>query len=229
MIQLLVVDLDGTLTYGDRKLDIAGVEAIRRAEVSGLPVVLATGNVLAFAEAAATLLGCSGPLIAEDGGIVFDRGSGREYVLGDRMEADRGLEALERAFGPIQQTRGSSMRLTGLTLKRSIGVEDISLVLKREGLDLVAIDSSFAIHLRSPEVNKGNALRKVANIRKIPLAQIAAVGDGLNDIEMLQAAGLSFAVANANEMVKQICTYVTAGSHGRGVAEVVERILTSRG
>lgn len=225
MIRLLAVDLDGTLTHGDRRLDVAGVEAVRKAEESGLPVVLATGNVLAFAEAAATMLGTSGPLIAEDGGIVFDQESGREYVLGDRIEVNRGLAALEREFGPLQQTRSSSMRLTGLSLERSIKVGDIGEVLKREGLDLVAVDSGFVIHLRSPEVNKGNALRKVSSLRKIPLTQIAAVGDGPNDIEMLHVAGLSFAVANADEMVKRFCTHVTAEPYGRGVAEAVEKIL----
>jgi phosphoglycolate phosphatase (TIGR01487 family) len=228
LIRFVAVDIDGTLTFGNRRLDIAAVEALRKAEDSGLPVVLATGNVLAFAEAAATLLGTSGPLITEDGGIVFDPVSGIEHVLGDRVEVDRGLATLERAFGPLQQTRSSCVRLTGLTLKRTIKVEDASEILKREGLDLVAVDSGFAIHLRSPDVHKGNALRKVASLRKISLAEVAAIGDGPNDIEMLQVAGLSFAVANSDEAAKRACTHVTAEPHGKGVAEAIEKILSLR-
>jgi len=229
LIRLVAVDIDGTLTYNDRKLDIAAVDALRKAESSGLPVALATGNILAFAEAAATLLGTSGPLIAEDGGIVFDPVNGIEHVLGDRVEVDRGLAALERVFGPLQQTRSSGVRLTGLTLKRTIKVEDASEILKREGLDLVAVDSGFAIHLRSPNVNKGNALRKVASLRKISLVEVAAIGDGPNDIEMLGVAGLSFAVANSDEAAKRVCTHVTAEAHGKGVAEAIEKILSLRG
>ncbi len=229
MIRFVAVDIDGTLTFRDRKLDIAAVGALRKAESLGLPVVLATGNVLAFAETAATLLGASGPLIAEDGGIVFDPSSKREHMLGDRVDADRGLAALEREFGPLEQTRSSAARLTGLTLKRAIKAEAAEELFRREGLDLAAVDSGFAIHLRSPNVNKGNALRKVASLLKVSLVEVAAVGDGPNDIEMLKVAGLSFAVANSDEAVKRVCTYVTKEPHGKGVVEAIEKIISLRG
>ncbi|HID60516.1 MAG TPA: phosphoglycolate phosphatase [Hadesarchaea archaeon] len=226
MIRLVAVDIDGTMTFKDRKLDLAAVESIRKAEDSGLPVTLATGNVLTFAEAAATLLGTSGPLIAEDGGIVFDIETGREYILGDRVEADRGLVALEQTFGHLKQTRSSPARLTGLTLKREVPVEDIQKVLRNEGLSLVAVDSGFAIHIRTPDVNKGNALRKISSIMGVPLAEIAAIGDGPNDVEMLQMAGTSFAVANSPDEVKCVCTHVTNFPYGKGTAEAIEHILS---
>lgn len=226
MIRFVAVDIDGTLTFRNRRLDIAGVDALQRAEDSGLPVVLATGNVLAFAETAATLFGTSGPLIAEDGGVVFDPASEREYMLGDRVEADRGLAALELEFGPLQQTRSSAARITGLTLDRKIEAGAVRELFRHKGLDLVAVDSGFAIHLRGPNVNKGNALRKVASLLKASLAEVAAIGDGPNDIEMLKIAGLSFAVANSNEAVKRVCTHVTKEPHGKGVAEAIDKILS---
>ena len=225
MIEAMAIDIDGTMTYKDRRLDVAAVDAVRRAEAAGLPVVLATGNVICFAEAAAILLGTSGPIIAEDGGIVFDRVSGREHVLGDRVEAERGLAALRRTFGGLRQTRSSGMRLTGLTLERTITAEQAMDVFRRENLRLIAVDSGFAIHIKDPEVNKGNALRKVASLLKISMAEIAAVGDALNDIEMLELAGVSFAVANSDELVKRACTHVTSEPYGKGVAEAVENVL----
>lgn len=226
LIRLVAIDIDGTLTFRDRKLDLTAVEAVRKAEASGLTVVLATGNVLTFAEAASIMLGTSGPLIAEDGGIVFDRSTGEKHVLGDRLEADRGLAALEQTFGPLEQTRSSAERLTGLTLKRTVSVEDVRKVIQREGLSLVAVDSGFAIQIRSPEVNKGNALRKVSSMRRVPLAEIAAIGDGPNDIEMLSVAGISFAVANSADEVKRACTHVTTSPYGKGAAEAIESILS---
>jgi hydroxymethylpyrimidine pyrophosphatase-like HAD family hydrolase len=90
---------------------------------------------------------------------------------------------------------------------------------------LIAVDSGFAIHIRDPEVNKGNALRKVASLLRISTAEIAAVGDALNDIEMLEVAGVSFAVANSDELVKRACTHVTSEPYGKGVAEAVEKVL----
>jgi hypothetical protein len=227
LIRLVAIDIDGTLTFKDRKLDLAAVEAVRKAESSGLPVILATGNALPFAEAASVMLGTSGPLIAEDGGTVFDPSTGETHLLGDRIEADRGLAALERTFGPLEQTRTSAARLAGLTLKRTISVEDVRKVLQREGFSLVAVDSGFAIHIKSPDVNKGNALRKVSTMRGVPLAEIAAIGDGPNDIEMLGVAGISFAVANSADEVKRVCAHVTNSPYGKGAAEAIETILGS--
>lgn len=228
MIRFVAVDIDGTLTFRNRRLDIAGVSAVQKAEDSGLPVVLATGNVLAFAEAAAIMLGTSGPLIAEDGGIVFDPASGWECVLGDRVDTERGLAVLEREFGPLQQARSSRVRRTGLTLKRTIEAGAAEELFRREGLNLVAVGLGASINLRSPNVNKGNALRKVASFLRVPLAEVAAIGNDPNDVEMLEVAGLSFAVANSHEAVKRVSTYVTAEPHGKGVAEAIEKILGLR-
>jgi hypothetical protein len=225
LIKAIAIDIDGTMTYRDRRLDVASVGAVRKAEAAGLPVVLATGNVLRYAEAVAILLGTSGPLIAEDGGIVFHRASGEEHVLGDRVEAERGLAALREAFGNLGQKRDSRMRLTGLTLERTITAEQAMDVFSKGGLDLVAIDSGFAIHVKSPSVSKGDALRKVASLMSISTAEIAAIGDAPNDVEMLQVAGLSFAVANSHELAKKAATHVTEKSHGEGVAEAIEKIL----
>lgn len=229
MIRAIAIDIDGTMTYEDRRLDIAAVEAVRRAEREGFPVIISTGNILCFAEAVAILLGTSGPLIAEDGGIVFDRASQREFVLGTRVEAERGLSALRREFGEVKQTRSSWMRLTGLTI--APGSIDIRLAMKifsREGLSLVAVDSGFAIHIKDPYVNKGNALRKVAQILGITLPEIAAIGDAPNDLEMLKLAGLSFAVANSHEAVKRNVNHVTSKPYGEGVAEAIEKIISLR-
>jgi hypothetical protein len=228
LIRLIAIDIDGTITFPNRTLDPVAIEAIRESEAAGIGVTLATGNVLAFAETAAILIGTSGPLIAEDGGIVFDQATGEERVLGNRIEVDRGISALERVFGPLKHTRSSARRLTGATLERGIPVGRIHEVIRSEDLDLVAVDSGYAIHLREPGVNKGNALREVSSMTRIPLMEIAAVGDGLNDVEMLQVAGVSFAVANSVEAVKKVSTHVTESAYGAGVAEAVKTILASR-
>ena len=228
MIRAIAIDIDGTMTSSDRKIDVAAIGAVRKAEAAGLQVVLSTGNILPFAEGIATMLGTSGPLIAEDGGVVFDPKTGEEHVLGDRVESDRGLNALEKVFGRLEHTRSSYHRLTGLTLQRVITARQAMEVFRKNGLDLVAVDSGFAVHIRSLNVNKGNALRKVASLLGVTTADIAAMGDGENDVEMLQVAGLSFAPANAHEAAKKVSTYVTKSPDGRGVAEAVDQILSLR-
>lgn len=228
LIKAIAIDIDGTITYKDRKLDVDAVEAIRKAEASGLPVILATGNALCFAEAVSILLGTSGPIIAEDGGVIFDKARKREYLLGDRAEVDRGLKALKSRFNDLRQTRSSRMRFTGATLERDVTAKQVMEVFREEGLNLVAVDSGFAIHIRAPQINKGNALRKVADLLGISIAEIAAIGDAPNDIELLKVAGLSFAPANSHEKVKKISNLMK-GSYGKGVEEAIDRILKLRG
>lgn len=219
------MDIDGTMTYGDRRLDLAAVEAIRRAEDAGISVVIATGNIFRFAEAASILIGTSGPLIAEDGGVVFDVSREKMYVLGDRVDADRGFAELKKVFGNLETTRSNPDRLTGVVIRKTVSLDEVRKVIQQRGLPIVAVDSGMAIHLRRPEVNKGNALKKVSLITGVPLVEVAAIGDGFNDVEMLQVAGLSFAVANSVEEAKRAATQVTRSPHGRGVAEAVEEIL----
>ena len=223
MIKLIAVDIDGTMTFRDRRLDIPAIEAIRKAEDSGVPVTVATGNALCFAEAVAILVGTSGPTIAEDGGVIFDRSNNR-HVLGSAEEADRGLEVLRKEFD-IEETWSSRIRLAGRTLKRTITAEQAMEVFQREGLNLTAVDSSYAVHIKPTNVNKGAAIGEVASLLGISTEEIAAIGDAANDVEMLKVTGMGFATANSHESVKKAADRVTESPHGKGVREAIDEIL----
>ncbi|MEM2878442.1 MAG: phosphoglycolate phosphatase [Candidatus Hadarchaeales archaeon] len=225
MIRIVAVDIDGTITYADRRINLTAVEAIRLLEENGIRVVISTGNILQFSEAASTMIGTSGPIIAEDGGVVYDQENGIEYVLGDRMDVDRALSMLMKELPGVRETRNSRFRVTGATVNRNLDINRIRKILEEKGFRLAVIDSGFAIHLRSPSVNKGNALRKVSEITGIPLEEIAAIGDGPNDVEMLEAAGVSFAVSNSPDEVKRVTTHVTRGANGSGMVEAARMIL----
>ena len=43
--KVVVIDIDGTITDGEKHLSMQAVESIRQLEKAGIPVVLATGNV----------------------------------------------------------------------------------------------------------------------------------------------------------------------------------------
>jgi len=51
------------------------------------------------------------------------------------------------------------------------------------------------------------------------------VGDGFNDITMIQFAGLGVAMANAQQVVKDVAQYITLSNEEDGVAHVVEKFL----
>jgi 3-deoxy-D-manno-octulosonate 8-phosphate phosphatase (KDO 8-P phosphatase) len=62
----------------------------------------------------------------------------------------------------------------------------------------------------------------------INASQTAYAGDDLPDIDLLQEAGVSFAVANAHADVKAVCDFTTSKSGGFGaVREVCDLVLNS--
>lgn len=79
-----------------------------------------------------------------------------------------------------------------------------------------------------PHVSKGFALRYLAEHYHLDMQQTAAIGDGYNDIPMLKAAGVSFAVKNAPREVESTADFVVASWDQDGVAEAIEWILKNR-
>jgi hydroxymethylpyrimidine pyrophosphatase-like HAD family hydrolase len=60
---------------------------------------------------------------------------------------------------------------------------------------------------------------------KIPAEQVMALGDGENDIEMMQLAGVGVAVGNAHKKLKAVANYVVASNDSDGVGEAIERFV----
>jgi Cof subfamily protein (haloacid dehalogenase superfamily) len=77
-------------------------------------------------------------------------------------------------------------------------------------------------------VNKAKALAHVAQTLGIELSHAAAVGDGLNDLEMLKEVGLGIAMGNASEAVKSVAEWVTGTNDEEGVAQAVQRLVSER-
>jgi len=72
-----------------------------------------------------------------------------------------------------------------------------------------------AIH---PESSKVNALETVVRRWDLSLEDVLAVGDNLNDKQMLEAVGRGVAMGNAPDEVKAVADHVTASNDDEGVA-----------
>lgn len=73
--------------------------------------------------------------------------------------------------------------------------------------------------------SKGTALKVLLKEFGIPANQAMALGDGENDIEMLQLVGLGVAMGNANDHVKSFAKAITKTNDEDGVAEAVEKYV----
>jgi len=79
-----------------------------------------------------------------------------------------------------------------------------------------------------PTANKGVVVERLSHYFKIPLEQIATLGDQLNDVLMFKQSGLSIAMANASEEVQNQATYVTDSNEDEGFAKAIEGFILPR-
>jgi Cof subfamily protein (haloacid dehalogenase superfamily) len=73
--------------------------------------------------------------------------------------------------------------------------------------------------------NKAEALGQVIVTLGLELSQLAAIGDGLNDLEMLGEAGLGIAMGNAPAAVQSVADWVTGTNDQAGVAQAIRRLF----
>lgn len=79
------------------------------------------------------------------------------------------------------------------------------------------------LDLMNGTCTKGTALRMIADSVHASPEETAAFGDALNDLPMLETAGISVAMKNAPEDLQRQCAYVTAGTNDEeGVADFIE-------
>ena len=79
------------------------------------------------------------------------------------------------------------------------------------------------IEIMPANVNKGTGLRDLAERFNIKPENILTMGDQLNDLPMLAYAGISVAMGNATQAVKDTAIHLTATNIDHGVAEAIEK------
>ncbi|MGC6768487.1 HAD family hydrolase [Enterococcus sp. LJL128] len=86
--------------------------------------------------------------------------------------------------------------------------------------NLLSVSSSHPnnIELIPKGVNKATAIQQIQKSLAVPQKRIISFGDGLNDLEMLQASGVSVAMGNAVDQLKSQAKYVTGTNTEDGIA-----------
>ena len=89
----------------------------------------------------------------------------------------------------------------------------------------VARSQPYYLDITHPLANKGAALSEIAKLLDVPLAEIAAIGDGANDVAMFERSGLSIAMGNASPQVQRAADFVTDSNGEDGFAKAIERFI----
>lgn len=86
----------------------------------------------------------------------------------------------------------------------------------------------WQVDITAPGTSKGTALRDLCALFQVPLRETVAVGDGINDLDLIGTAGLGVAMGNAVPQVKRAAAAVVGDNSHDGAAEALDRFVLSQ-
>jgi phosphoglycolate phosphatase (TIGR01487 family) len=222
-LRAVVTDIDGTLTDATRRLNLRAVELLRRLEDGGVPVVLATGNVLPIALAIHRSVGLTAPIVAENGGLIYRRVRGVDRVerLARRSVAMAAYRKLRREGIPVRRLFTDRWRATEVALEPSASVRAVRGALA--GTEVTVEATGYALHLMERGAGKRVALGKALGPLGLSLSDCVVAGDGDNDVAMLRAGGFGVSFPNGSARARAAARYVSRRPYADGFVEALMR------
>jgi hydroxymethylpyrimidine pyrophosphatase-like HAD family hydrolase len=214
--QILATDYDGTIAH-DGVVDAPTIAALERVRPSGRRLLLVTGREIPDLYATCPRVDLFDRVVGENGAVLHRPDTGHTRVLAE----------------PPPAALVDRLRAAGVPL--SVGAVVVATVVPHDRAVLAAVrDLGLEWHLT---YNKGSVMALPGGVTKaaglaaalaefgVPASAVVGVGDAENDHAFLAACGCAVAVANALPAVKRRADWVTAGTRGAGVAELIDRLL----
>jgi len=243
--RMIALDMDGTLLNENSEISQANLQAIHDSLEAGLIVCLSTGRGIVSASPYAEQIGEELPIVTANGSEVWVN----RHHLHSRIEMDAALVMDLREWAlehDIWYWGTASDKVYNRDswcddpyavswLKFGFYTEDEELLAllrrKAEALDCFEITNSHPANLEfNPRgVNKASGLRQVCDLYGFTMSEVIAIGDSLNDMAMIRAAGLGVAMGNAQDVVKHHADLVTLSHTEDGVAHIIRKILLDEG
>ena len=120
------------------------------------------------------------------------------------------------AMGEGYQMRALEARAEEIAIECSTLVEQQS---------FVAGSRWWQLDITAPSCSKGHALERLCALTGVSPAQTLAVGDGINDLELISRAGIGVAMGNAVPELKKAAAATVADNAHDGAAEALERFV----
>src|SRR5690625_2172610 len=223
-IKLIALDMDGTLLNDDGVVTPYTHNVIQQALQQDIQVVLSTGRPLPLCTTFAKELQLTSFIITSNGAEIWT--VQHELIERKRLEAKKIKELWE-----IGNERELHMWLVAtnqlfVNAERpenftdyewlKIGYGNLEEETKRELLEQLSkkkdheiTNSSLTnIEVNQAGVNKANALHSICGKIGITMDEVMAAGDSLNDLKMIEQAGIGIAVENAQQLIIESADYV---------------------
>lgn len=270
-IQLLVLDIDGTIAGESNQIRASVKQAIQTAALRGVMIAIATGRMYRSALRFHQEVGSTLPLLAYQGAWIQDPTTQQllrhwsvskqtAIQLLDYFEQPRLRSLLSVHFYINDQLYVREITPeTQIYVERSgieaIAVGDLRQVLTTEPTKVLALSDDTTIidellgtlrrqytpaelyltksvatffEATNPVANKGAGVRYLTEeLLGLQAANVMAIGDNFNDVEMLEYAGISVAMGNAPADVKAVAQWVAPSVEQDGAAAAIEKFVLS--
>lgn len=251
MIKAAFFDIDGTLlSHRTKRVPESARRAIDQLRAQGIRCIVATGrHISQFDDLPVDDLPFDGYLML-NGQICLDKdrkilygtpleGKAKEWVLSMFHEKDQAIllvedeelylnfvndrvryvqDCISSPVAPVKPYSGKDLYMGIAYIKpeeeyllENLRADCVITRWNREAVDIIAKGGG-----------KDQAIRRYLEEAGIAREETIAFGDGLNDIHMLQFAGIGVAMGNAEEEVKQIADYVTADIDEDGIEKALK-------
>lgn len=138
-----------------------------------------------------------------------------KYIQRNNLEISKVVISSTSSLDTIKAEIESTINVDVFNIKKYGEFKDKIIDKEYEYLDVIPKD-----------VNKGTALEYLSNYLNIDKKEILAVGDNLNDLSLLETAGVGIAVNNAYSELKQVANYTTKNPVEKGgFAEAVYKFM----
>jgi hydroxymethylpyrimidine pyrophosphatase-like HAD family hydrolase len=270
-VQLVVTDLDGTLSDARERIHPASVRAVRDLEAGGIPVLVATGRRLRMAWAVLEAGGLAGPAVVLDGALGLDLRDGRVFhqvafppaaaarvlgvfgatglspcvyvdrpgvdlVVGDHPSTNPGHLARAQPWVAVDDlarvVAGEPVYTFAVVGRPAALLEPVLRAVGVAGSASIVPDLIYGgstLQVRPPDISKWSGVLAYCAEQGIDPARVLAVGDGANDLELLDGAAVACAVATATPDVLARADHVIGPPSSGGWAAVLDLVGGSSG
>ena len=92
----------------------------------------------------------------------------------------------------------------------------------------VAMSKPFFIEVNDKGISKGASLDSLCKKLELTNENVMALGDGLNDLSMIEFAGLGVAVENGNSILKEAADFISKSNDEDGFAYAIEKFVFNK-
>lgn len=240
--KLIALDLDGSLLQSNLEISATNRHWIKQAEEAGLVVSFATGRGRSSSIQYWDVVSPQAPMVVANGAEVWrnhDQLLSRHLLPPDAVPRLHKL-ALEYdtwywAHAPERLVRKDSWATHydpqvdwlkfGMSSEDPAVINHLRTLVEGWSEFEVTASAPTNIEIMKKGISKASGLAEVAQILEIEPSEIVAIGDSLNDLEMIKWAGFGVAMGNAEPSIKAVADHVTGTNNEDGVAQAIKLVL----